>query len=95
MKPSLAALYLDLKVIPQSGRRSFSLHDSGQLICHLTAAPDKGKANKELIQILSEALSLPQSMIEIVSGFNLRHKRVRILSTLPQETIMKLLLNNI
>lgn len=93
MKSPLVALYLELKVIPQSGKRHFMLHESGQLICYLTATPEKGKANKELIQVLSDALSIPQSMIEIVSGFNLRHKRVRILTVLPQEKIMKLLLD--
>jgi hypothetical protein len=42
-------------------------HD-GMLRVDVTAAPDKGKANKAIVAILSEALAVPKSAIELVSG---------------------------
>jgi uncharacterized protein len=71
------ALFLDLKVIPSSGRQAFSLKNQ-LLKCYLKAAPEKGKANKELIAVLSKKLKIPKAAITITSGEAARNKRVRI-----------------
>jgi uncharacterized protein len=42
-------------------------HD-GMLRVAVTAAPDKGKANKAIISLLSDALKLPKSSIELIAG---------------------------
>lgn len=34
----------------------------------MTAAPEKGKANAAVVEVLSEALDLPKSALRIVSG---------------------------
>lgn len=42
------------------------------------AAPEGGKANAEVIEVLAKALSVPKRAIEIVSGESARLKRVSI-----------------
>ncbi len=44
----------------------------------VTAQPDKGKANKAVIQTLASGLGLAKSDICILSGAASRHKTVRI-----------------
>lgn len=44
----------------------------------VTAAPDKGKANKALIDLLSAELGVPRSNIEILKGATDRNKIVII-----------------
>jgi uncharacterized protein (TIGR00251 family) len=41
---------------------------NGMLRVAVTAAPENGKANDAIVKVLSEALGLPKSSIELVSG---------------------------
>lgn len=60
----------------------------------LTAPPVEGKANKALIDFLSEVLGTPKSKIEIVAGDTGRDKIVSILEE-DSEAIHKKLLEHI
>jgi len=42
----------------------------------VNAIPEKGKANKELIEFIAKKLKLPKSAIEIISGDTERVKRL-------------------
>ncbi|MDD2807638.1 MAG: DUF167 domain-containing protein [Patescibacteria group bacterium] len=44
----------------------------------LTAIPEKGKANTELIKILAKKFDVSKSQIEIVKGLTTKKKLVRI-----------------
>jgi len=44
----------------------------------VTAAPEKGKANAAVIEVLAEALGLPKSALRIVSGETSPLKTVEI-----------------
>lgn len=67
-----------IKVVPSSGRNAWALDKRGMLKCFLKSAPEKGKANKELIKLLAEALSVGQNNITLISGLTSRTKRVSI-----------------
>ena len=45
----------------------------------VTAAPEKGKANRAIIALLSEVLDVPKSAIELISGDTSPQKRFLIL----------------
>jgi len=51
-------------------------------LCHLgvrvRAVPEKGKANKALIAVLSQFLGLPKRDIEVIRGTTSRLKTVRV-----------------
>ena len=68
----------EIKVTPSSSRQQWALDKNGSLKCFLKNPPEKGKANKELIDLLSKALSVPKQEIEIISGLTSRKKRVTL-----------------
>lgn len=71
-------IILEIKVIPSSGMSKIVL-DKGQTIkCYLKSQPEDGKANKELLILLAEKLSIPRACIDIVSGLTSRKKRIKI-----------------
>jgi len=67
-----------IKVVPSSGRNAWVLDKNGTLKCYLKSAPEKGKANKELIKLLADALSIPQHKISLLSGLTSRTKKVKL-----------------
>lgn len=81
------AVTIVVNVIPSSGRAGFFLDKAGRLKCHLKSAPEKGKANQELIGILAKALGVPKQDIEIVGGLISRSKRLRISAPLTEEQV--------
>ncbi len=56
----------------------------------IAAAPEKGKANKELIDFLSERLDVRKSSIQIVKGETSRNKVVSIEGLDGAEAIRRL-----
>jgi uncharacterized protein len=60
-----------------STRRIVRLDPRG-LVVTLNAAPEKGKANDELINFLAREIKIPKSAIAIVRGATSRRKTVRI-----------------
>jgi uncharacterized protein YggU (UPF0235/DUF167 family) len=73
---------LTLKVTPNAGENSISLAGEGGpasiLLVRVTATPENGKANLAVLKLLSKALGLPRTSLEIVRGGNARTKVVRI-----------------
>jgi uncharacterized protein len=57
----------------------------GMLRVAVTAAPEKGKANRAIIALLSETLNLPKSAVELISGETAAHKRFMIHDTTLEE----------
>lgn len=49
-----------------------------QLKVYLTAVPVDGKANKELIKLLSDALNVSKSRINIISGEKNKDKIIQV-----------------
>lgn len=75
--------YLRIKVIPKSNRNeiveTFTDADGEETIkIRIKAAPEKGKANAELIKFLSKEWELPRAAIEIVSGKTERLKLIKL-----------------
>lgn len=68
----------DIKVTPSSSRQQWTLDKNGTLKCFLKSPPEKGKANKELIEFLSKTLGIAKKEIEIISGLTSRKKRVTL-----------------
>ena len=66
-------------------------HD-GMLRVAVTAAPEKGQANRAIVTVLSKALGVPKSAIELLSGATSNHKRFLVVGAdndKLQETIMR------
>ena len=73
----------EVRLTPNAGRNEVSgvgedADGKPHLKVRVTAIPEKGKANKALIALLSKSLRVPKGAISIVSGETNRVKTVEI-----------------
>lgn len=68
---------LSVTVHPRSSRRRIERLDDG-LHVWLRAAPADGRANAELLQLLSDHFAMPRSAVRLVSGRAGRRKVVEL-----------------
>lgn len=70
---------LRIKVIPKSANNAIvGFLEDGTLKIRIAATPEKGKANKELINFLAEEFEVEKENISIISGASDSLKLVRI-----------------
>ncbi|MBD2538978.1 DUF167 domain-containing protein [Coleofasciculus sp. FACHB-SPT36] len=67
-----------VKVKPNSKNQRIEEAEDGSLTVHLKSPPVDGKANEELIQILSKKFNVSKLRIFIKSGLSSRNKLVEI-----------------
>lgn len=67
-----------VKVVPNSSRTAISQLLGSALKVTIAAAPEKHKANKELIKLLAHTLGRPKSDLQIISGSTNAHKEIFI-----------------
>jgi uncharacterized protein len=66
-------------VIPKSSKTELAgILPDGTWKIKIAAVPEKGKANRELIEFLAEKLRVAKSRIHIVSGETSPLKRIRV-----------------
>lgn len=76
-----------LPVWAQPGSRSNALRGVEQrmLKVAVTQAPEKGKANRAIIETIAKALGLRKSQFELLQGATSRKKRLLIRQITPEE----------
>ena len=79
---------ISLRVYPNAARSEVVGFTDGVLQVRVAAPPVKGKANKELIALLSKALAVGKGAITIAKGHNSRNKVIAI-DGLSHADIMK------
>ena len=68
-----------VKVIPKSSRNEIAGKlDDGTWKIKVTAAPERGKANAAVCELLARRFEVPKSSVEVVSGHTSHLKQVRI-----------------
>jgi uncharacterized protein (TIGR00251 family) len=87
IKKHIDTSLLRLRVQPNAGRSEVIGLTDGVLQVRVAAPPVKGKANKELTALLSQALGLSQSSLTIVKGHTSRNKVIAI-DGLSQEDVI-------
>jgi len=65
---------LKVKVVPGSSRDCIVGWLGDELKIRISAAPEKGKANKAVIKLLEKALAVPKGSINLDSGSTNPHK---------------------
>jgi hypothetical protein len=81
---------LAVKVTPNAGRSDVTGFKEDTLLLKIAAPPDKGKANKELVDFLSERLGIKKSAITIIRGLGSRHKVIKITGISKEEILKRL-----
>jgi hypothetical protein len=80
---------LFIKVITNASSNRLSqikINDNQELTCtsHLTATPEKGKANASLINLLVKTLNIKKANIEILKGHTSNKKVLSIATITPE-----------
>jgi len=79
---------ISLRVYPSTNRSEVVGFRNGVLQVNVSAPPTKGKANRELITVLSQLLEIGKGSVNIIKGHTNRNKIVAI-DGLSQEEVMK------
>lgn len=69
---------LDITVSLKSSRPRIYLTDDGGIRVSLSSPPVDGRANAELLVLISKRLGIPKSSVIIISGHKTRKKRIAI-----------------
>jgi uncharacterized protein len=83
-------LVVSVRAQPGAKRNGVMGEHAGALKVAVTAAPEKGKANAAIMQVLAEALGCKPSQIEILSGTSGREKKVLISGIVPEDLKMRI-----
>lgn len=75
---------LSIRTQPGSRKNRIIGEYGGRLKLAVTAAPEKGKANKAVIELLADILCVNESSIHIISGESSRDKRLMIEGLTPE-----------
>jgi uncharacterized protein (TIGR00251 family) len=81
-------MIIEVKVVPGARKNSFEESD-GIYKIYLTAPPVEGKANKALIDFLSEHFGRRKSEIEIIKGLKSRMKTIKIGAKISEDTYVR------
>lgn len=71
-------VHVRIKAMPNAGASSVVGVRNGELVVRLGAQPEKGKANRELLDLLGRTLDVPRSRLSLISGETSRHKVVAV-----------------
>jgi len=70
---------LQVRVQPGASREELVRVSETEFKAKLTSTPEKGKANKELLELLSGYLQIPQKRLRIIRGQTSRIKLIEVL----------------
>jgi uncharacterized protein len=84
------AVVFCVKVLPASSRTCLAGVQNGILKIKVSAAPEKGKANKALVDFLADTLGVKKKFIAIISGLTSKVKQIAIEQITPEILIEKL-----
>lgn len=71
---------LPLKAQPGGRQNAIRGEQNGMLKVSVTQAPEKGRANQAIVEVLAKSLDLKRSQIELVSGETASQKKFLIRS---------------
>lgn len=72
-------IFFKVKVTPGAGATGFlDKMADGTVKIAIKAAPEKGRANQELIRFLAVALGVRKYQVEIIGGLNERTKHIKV-----------------
>jgi hypothetical protein len=90
LQPHPAGTILPVRARPGARRSEIRGEQDGMLKVSVTQAPEKGKANKALIGVLSKALSLKKSQLELLSGATSSEKRFLVRDVPPDDLAQRI-----
>ena len=71
-------LVVNVKVIPKAKQNLIKPLDTKNLKIYVTSPPEKGKANKQAVELLSQYYKVGKNNIEIILGLHSQNKTIKI-----------------
>lgn len=84
IEESDGGVILSVKVVPGSSRTTIAGVLGGMLKVKVAAPPEKGKANKCLIEFLAEQLGVNKNAVSIIHGQTGPLKRIKVIGISPE-----------
>jgi uncharacterized protein (TIGR00251 family) len=78
-------VFLDVKTVPGSSKTEIAGIANNRLRIRVASAPEKGKANLELVSFLAKLLTCAKNQIIIQSGKRSRHKTLSLPISVEQK----------
>jgi uncharacterized protein (TIGR00251 family) len=78
------------KLVPSSSRTAICGLLDGVLKIKVSAPPEKGKANRSLLEFLAEQLGVKKNAVTIISGKTNQIKRIQILGISAERVLRRL-----
>lgn len=82
--------YLQVHIQPGTAQNKVVGYENGVLKLRIAAPPVEGKANRKLIEFLSDLLDIPRSYISIKSGLTSKQKTLVISNLTPEQLTERL-----
>ncbi len=90
LQPHADGTVLPVRAQPGARRNEVrGLQDGALKVC-VTQAPEKGKANKAIVEFLAKWLGLRKSQIELVSGETAGHKKFLVRAIAPEDLAQRI-----
>lgn len=90
LEPCQGGVIFPLQAHAGAKKNEISGIKDGILKVSVSQAPEKGKANKAIIAVLSDFLSLRKSQFDIISGETSRQKKVLARDISPEEFLRRI-----
>ena len=87
---SAKGVVVGIKVVPSSSKTRIAGMLDGMIKVTVAAAPEKGKANKCLTDLLAKKLSLKKKNVRVVSGMTSQIKKIEITGLTAEQVAAKL-----
>lgn len=83
---------MDVNIIakPRSSQVFIEIMEDNSLVIHVKEPPDKGKANKAILKLISKTFGIPSSKMSILRGAKTTSKIIRI-EDLEKEAFQRML----
>ena len=86
----MESILISVKVQPNASRSEVTGFSGDQLAVRVTAPPVEGKANRALVELLSDVLGVSRGRIEVVRGHTSRKKVVAVTGLSRDELMERL-----
>jgi len=71
-------MIISVKIIPRSKQEKIEQQTDGSYKVWVRAAPEEGKANKRLTEMLADYFDVSKSSVFIISGETSRNKKIEV-----------------
>lgn len=83
-------VYINIKVTTKASKNAITGVRSGELLISVAAAPENNKANAAVVNLISEKIDIPKSMIHIIFGEKGRNKKILVDSKKIESVLSRL-----